>query len=120
MTGQIQATRRDFLRQSIMTSSLFALPTVVPSSVLGKDGAVLPSEKITLGVIGIGPRGTYDLRAMLSLADVRCGAPFNASSTASQRKKLLVQSIAAAHQHPGSTVRWRPCGKGILSPNQMP
>ena len=60
-----QATRRDFLRQSVMTSAAFALPSIVPAHVLGKDGSVPPSETIVLGVIGIGPRCTYDLKACL-------------------------------------------------------
>ena len=34
-----------------------------PPAPLGRDGALAPSEKITLGVIGIGPRCTYDLRS---------------------------------------------------------
>ena len=33
-----------------------SLATVLPSHVLGRDRNVAPSEKITLGVIGIGPR----------------------------------------------------------------
>ncbi len=61
--------RRQFLGSSI---SAALLPMVVPSSVLGRNGAVPPSERINLGVIGIGPRCTYDLKAMLPEADVRC------------------------------------------------
>ncbi|MCY3021764.1 MAG: Gfo/Idh/MocA family oxidoreductase [Planctomycetota bacterium] len=34
-----------------------AAPFVVPSRVLGKDGAVAPSERITMGFIGIGGQG---------------------------------------------------------------
>jgi hypothetical protein len=33
-----------------------------------------PSDKITLGIIGIGPRCTYNLKAMLGLTDVQCVA----------------------------------------------
>ena len=47
---------------------------ILPAHVLGRGGAVAPSEKITLGVIGIGPRCTYDLTAMLGLSDVQCVA----------------------------------------------
>ena len=58
-------SRRSFLKQSVAVSALYAAPTIVPSSALGRDGATAPSERITLGVIGIGPRCTYDLQAML-------------------------------------------------------
>ncbi len=54
-------------RQFLGTAAAMVAPTVIPARVLGRDGAVAPSEKITLGVIGIGPRCTYDLQAMLKL-----------------------------------------------------
>ena len=56
-------TRRDFLRGSLVASSALAMPMVIPSQVLGKDGAVAPSERIMLGGIGLGPRGQYDFIA---------------------------------------------------------
>jgi predicted dehydrogenase len=58
--------------------------------VLGKDGGVAPSEKITLGVIGIGPRCTYDLKAMLGLADVRCLAIADVQASRRNAGKRLV------------------------------
>ena len=49
-------TRRKFLT----TSSLaLAAPTIIPSSVLGKGGAVAPSERLNLAAIGIGGRMNY-------------------------------------------------------------
>ncbi|MCB9770900.1 MAG: Gfo/Idh/MocA family oxidoreductase [Candidatus Omnitrophica bacterium] len=45
--------RRDFLR---WTSAL-AFPAILPASVLGKDGSTNPSERIAVGVIGLGSRG---------------------------------------------------------------
>jgi predicted dehydrogenase len=74
MAFQRQATRRDFLRTSIVTSAALSLPSIVPGHVLGKDDAVSPSNKITLGVIGIGSRCTYDLQAMLQFPDMHCVA----------------------------------------------
>ena len=49
-----------------------------------------PSEKITLGVIGIGPRCTYDLQAMLGLADVQCVAIADVQASRRDAGKLLV------------------------------
>ena len=48
-------SRRKFLGWS---SGALSLPFLLPSRVLGLDGAVAPSEKITLGVIGLGTMGT--------------------------------------------------------------
>lgn len=69
-----QPTRRTFLQHSTLAGAALALPTILPAHVLGKDQALAPSEKVTLGVIGIGPRCTYDLTAMLQLPDVQCVA----------------------------------------------
>src|SRR5262245_43456671 len=63
-------TRRDCLLGSAAASAA----TFVPAHVLGREGKPAPSEKITLGVIGIGPRCAYDLKAMLPFPDVRCVA----------------------------------------------
>ena len=85
-----QSTRRRFLQRSVMTGAVFALPSFVPSHVLGKDGATSPSETIPLGVIGIGPRCTYDLTAMLGLSDVRCIAIADVQASRRDAGKRLV------------------------------
>ncbi|MDR1925968.1 MAG: Gfo/Idh/MocA family oxidoreductase [Planctomycetaceae bacterium] len=64
-------SRRNFLKKSTSFVAVLSVPFVVPSSVLGRDGAVAPSNKITLGVIGIGGRGHHDLRRMLRQSDVQ-------------------------------------------------
>ncbi len=48
-----QISRRGFLAA---TASVFAAPYLVPASVLGRDGAVPPSEQLLSAVIGIGNR----------------------------------------------------------------
>ena len=67
-------TRRELLRRSVVTGAAVAVPWFVRSQALGLDGAVAASDRITLGVIGIGPRMTYDLGGILPKADVRCVA----------------------------------------------
>jgi len=85
-----QPTRRDFLRRSAVTGAALALPSVVPGHVLGRDGAAAPGETVVLGVIGIGPRCTYDLKAMLGLADVRCVAIADVQASRRDAGKRLV------------------------------
>ncbi|MCX6923352.1 MAG: Gfo/Idh/MocA family oxidoreductase [Verrucomicrobia bacterium] len=53
------------------SSALVALPWVIPGSVLGKDGAVPPSERIVMGGIGIGNQGGGDQGAFLGRGDVQ-------------------------------------------------
>jgi predicted dehydrogenase len=67
-------TRRAFLGNSVAAASTIAVPWIVSASALGLNGEPAPSEKITLGVIGIGGRCRYDLKAMLQLKDVKCVA----------------------------------------------
>lgn len=53
------SSRRRFLQQaSAAAGGLALLPTLVPSSVLGAQGQVPPSEQITVGFIGTGDHGT--------------------------------------------------------------
>jgi predicted dehydrogenase len=60
-------SRRNFLK----SAAVFAAPLVLSGKILGRDGAVVPSNKITLGVIGIGSRGRHDLKRMLRQSDVQ-------------------------------------------------
>ncbi len=66
-----RATRRGFLKTAAKATALCAAPQFVPGSALGKDGAIAPSERIVLGGIGIGNRGTYDLGCFLDEPDVQ-------------------------------------------------
>lgn len=80
-------TRRRFLAQSFAAS---ALPMIISPHVLGRGGAVAPNDKITLGVIGIGPRCTYDLSAILQLPDVKCVAIADVQASRRNAGKQLV------------------------------
>ncbi len=67
--------RRRLLKAAASTVGAAAVfPTIIPSSALGRDGAVAPSERIVVGGIGIGRRGTYDLGCFLEQSDVQFAA----------------------------------------------
>lgn len=63
---------------------------IVPSHVLGRAGAVAPSNKLTLGVIGIGPRCIYDLTSMLQFADVQTVAIADVQASRRDAGKAMV------------------------------
>lgn len=90
MSGKQSNTRREFLRRAAAMSSAAALPWIVSSSALGGAGRAAASERITLGVIGIGPRCTYDLTSMLSLPDVQCVAIADVQASRRDAGKALV------------------------------
>lgn len=46
-------------RRTLLKSALVASPMLLASRVLGLDGETAPSEKVRIGVIGLGGRGTY-------------------------------------------------------------
>ncbi|MHB8864584.1 MAG: Gfo/Idh/MocA family protein [Pirellulaceae bacterium] len=61
-----RVSRRHFLAGAATT---LALPWIVPASALGRQGHLPPSERITIGMLGVGNRGSSSLRAMQPLPD---------------------------------------------------
>ena len=49
----VKPSRRRFLKTA---GAALTFPTIIPSSVLGRDGTVAPSNRMTLGLIGTGGR----------------------------------------------------------------
>ncbi|HUT35054.1 MAG TPA: Gfo/Idh/MocA family oxidoreductase [Planctomycetota bacterium] len=83
--------RRRFLRRGVAAlGAALVAPHVVASKALGKDGAVAPSDKIILGAMGIGGRGSYDFGCMLREADVRCVAVCDVQRDRRERAKKMV------------------------------
>jgi predicted dehydrogenase len=68
---ELRSNRRRFMKTALAASAALMGPQVIPGSALGKDGAVAPSQRITVGGIGIGNRGTYDLGCFLEQTDVQ-------------------------------------------------
>jgi hypothetical protein len=75
-----------------MAASALALPHYIPASALGRDGAVAPSERIVMGGIGIGGRGTYDLSCMLGERDVQWVAVCDVLKSRREEAKKMVDS----------------------------
>ena len=57
----MSSTRRGFLKSTLGLAG----PLIVPSSVLGKEGATPPNERVQLGCIGVGGMGSGNLSAFL-------------------------------------------------------
>lgn len=87
-----KSRRRDFLKASTAASFVFSVPTIIPSRALGRDGHVAPSERITLGGIGIRRRGTTVLKEMLAQKDVQ----FLAIADARADSRKAVKELADA------------------------
>jgi predicted dehydrogenase len=85
-------TRRELFQRSIATGAVAAIPWIVPGRACGFAEAAPASERITLGVIGIGPRMTYDLGGILPKPDVRCVAIADVQAGRREAGKKLVDS----------------------------
>jgi len=64
-------SRRQVLQRALLAGGAFAVPNIIPASALGRGGAVAPSERIVMGAIGLGGRGSGDLGWMLGESDVQ-------------------------------------------------
>ncbi len=80
-------SRRDFLSNSLKASALLALPSIVPSSVFGKNA---PSNRINVAAIGTGRISRihdipgvwqYDYAQIMAVCDLD-------SNTGRRRKKI--------------------------------
>ena len=69
MKRQNQINRRYFLKTTAATVVL--APTIVPSSILGANGSVSPSNRITVGCIGTGPQGQAVMGGFLAQKDAQ-------------------------------------------------
>ncbi|MCX5637709.1 MAG: Gfo/Idh/MocA family oxidoreductase, partial [Planctomycetota bacterium] len=85
----LNLTRRAFLKG---TAVLAAVPSIVPSSVFGRDGRAAPSERIVLGGIGIRNRGSHDLQWMLPEPDVQFVAVCDAQKASREAIKQMVDT----------------------------
>lgn len=73
-----------------------AVPCVVPSSVFGKDAAVAPSNRITLGFIGIGMMGRGHLRIFLNYPETQVLAVCDVDRWRREDAKTTVEQVYAA------------------------
>lgn len=65
----VKVTRRQILRGAGGAAVMSAFPAIVPSTVFGKNA---PSNRITVGMVGVGLQGTYaNLRTLVNMDGVQ-------------------------------------------------
>ncbi len=76
MTARRTITRRGFLARTLATTGAAAMvPAIVPAAALGNDGSVAPSNRVSVGIIGVGRQdAAYNRRQLLALPDVQVAA----------------------------------------------
>ena len=85
-------SRRRFLAGSV---AAVASTQIVPASVLGREGQLAPSERITIGMFGVGNRGSSSLNAMRPLPDHQVVAIAECRQTRALRAQAQVNKVYA-------------------------
>lgn len=94
------SSRRHFLKRSLGGAAALSFPTVIPSSALGKAGTVAPSERVTMGVIGTGGRGTADLKNFLNDERVKVVAVCDVEKSSTRYNQNVVKQFGALGREP--------------------
>lgn len=97
-------SRRAFLKQGLGGVAALGFPTVIPSSALGKDGAVAPSERVVMGVIGAGGRGVSDMKNFLNDERVQVVAVSDVEKESTRYNKNAVKQFGALGREPGRAI----------------
>ena len=83
--------RRQFIQRSAgVTIAGIGFPYIVPPSVLGRTNTILPSDKITVGCVGMGGMGREDMGTFLAESDAHVVAVCDVDALRLQRAKMTV------------------------------
>jgi len=82
-----KSTRRTFIKQAGLA---IGMPMIVPSSVLGLNGKVAPSNRIVVGGIGLGPRGRAVLEGFFAQPDCQ----FVAIADPQEERREIIKRMA--------------------------
>lgn len=74
MGANTTLSRRGFLKRGLATGLAAGFPTIIPASAIGRGGRAAPSERVVIGCIGVGDRGSYIMGAALQQPDVQIRA----------------------------------------------
>ena len=96
-------TRRQFLKGSAVAATGFLVPTIVPASVFG---AGAPSNRITIGFVGVGRMGMGDLRELLGRKEAQIVAVCDVDAN---RVKSAQKTVEAHYSRQGSSGSYSGC-----------
>jgi predicted dehydrogenase len=94
-----QVTRRGFLKGLAATA---AAPYIIQASALGAEGRPAPSERITMGFVGVGGQGSGDMGGFMGFPEVQNVAVCDVDSRARERAKASSESRYASQKASGA------------------
>ena len=101
----LMLSRRSFLKRTAaaIAGTVVGAPYIVPASVLGADA---PSDKITIGCIGVGRMGRSDMREIMEFDEARVIAVCDVDTNRSKQAQALVEKQYGAQAKNGSYKGW--------------
>lgn len=100
MNFSTSSSRRCFLQQCTAAGVSLGFPTIIPSSALGKDGAVAPSNRTTLALIGCGGRGTDVVKNFLNDERVQVIAVCDVERESDRYNKGIIKKAGTLGREP--------------------
>ena len=95
----VRTSRREFLRGAAAAA---AAPWIVPASALGADGTPPPSDRLTMGLIGVGCMGSGHLGRLAGDRDIQLLAVCDVDGVRRDAARRRVEEIYAARSPAGS------------------
>ena len=96
-----RTTRRDFLRQAAVPALATLAPCIVSRTALGLGDIAAPSDRITLGFIGIGCMGQGHLAHLLTYPDVQVAAVCDVDTWRRENAQRVVDEAYASRRAAG-------------------
>jgi len=95
----LSVTRRQFLKNSAIAAAGILVPTIVPASVFGADA---PSNRITIGFVGVGRMGSGDMRELLGRKEAQIIAVCDVDSNRMANARKTVEAHYAKQSAGGT------------------
>jgi len=104
MAGKQSITRRRFLHKAaVAAGGAVAAPCVVPGSAIGAEGETPPSERIGVGMIGVGRQTVaYNLKAFLESPDTQVVAVSDVDAWRMENARTTTEEHYAANKPSGT------------------
>jgi hypothetical protein len=63
----MSVSRRKFVKTTAATTVALSFPMIIPCHVLGGANFVAPSEKVNIGIVGVGGQGRHNAKVLSSM-----------------------------------------------------